>query len=179
MKPFGLTQEQLDEIKPLTILKQKHQNELEDLQRTAAQYKMAVEICNLLKTKSLTDKSGKMPLYNRAATKIKDVIGYSVSLSLGSGGDIEGTFEKFQPYIKCYLRVFRLDRLHGRIILDAEMLENKLTEAQAEFEKYTYYVENFHLLKAQKIEAERVIQRAGNGLPECLRPYLDYHRQDV
>lgn len=179
MKPFGLTKEQLDEIKPLAILNQKQQNELQDLQRIAAQYKMAVEICNLLKTKSLTDKSGNMPLYNRAETKIKDVIGYTVSLSLGSGGDIEGTFEKFQPYIKCYLRVFRLDRLHGRIILDAEMLEKKLTEAQAELETYTYYVENFHLLKAQKIATERVVNEAGNGLPECFRFYADHYRKDV
>jgi hypothetical protein len=70
--------------------------------------------------------------------------------------------------------VFKVDYWQRLELVD-EWVEKNIEKYQKLVDEYTYYVVNFNLLKAQKKAIEKVINEIGSGMPQCLRPYLDYY----
>jgi hypothetical protein len=177
LKPLSLTQEQLDAIQPLTYLNDKQQRELSTLQEELESFKFAVEICKLLKITNLRNKSGEMPLLSRCDSTLGKLLGVTVTTSTNNhSSDIDAQFYVYRNYkpVKTNLTVFKVDYWQRLELVD-EWVEKNIEKYQKLVDEYTYYVVNFNLLKAQKKAIEKVINEIGSGMPQCLRPYLDYY----
>ena len=156
----------LSTVEPLPSLDYGQKKKFETLEQQLHDAKFALDALETLRDVDLTNKSGQMPMMNRAETLIKEKTYLRVIF------DPAHAQISYPSYV--YLgKAFSQDE-SGRLVKNDDELTKLYRDKHEKVKKLTDFVLNFNLHMAKKKEIERQLAEYNKELPEVLRIRLQF-----